>query len=178
MTGHNSQDERGATLVEFAIVMPLLLLIMISVVEVGVALRDRFAVVSAVQDGARIAAFQGNDPAADCTAVEAMATFFGSDVADVDRIEIFKADGNGNQIPGATNTYTYSSGDPTTCASWSKSVSWPSTSRQVIVGGSPLDIVGVRVRYERSWITGFPPFDGEFTINESAINRVEPEAFG
>ena len=27
------------------------------------------------------------------------------------------------------------------------------------------------------WVTGFPPFRGSFTIEESTITRVEPEAF-
>jgi hypothetical protein len=170
-------SERGATLIEFSIVMPLLLLIMIAVMETGIALRDRFVVASAVGDGARVAAFQGNDPDADCSVLAAMAGYFGDDLDQVGQIEIFKADSNGNQIPSATNSYSHSAGDPTDCDTWSKSVKWPSTSRQVFVGSTALDIVGVRVEYERSWITGFPPFSGEFTIDESAVNRIEPEAF-
>jgi hypothetical protein len=29
----------------------------------------------------------------------------------------------------------------------------------------------------RDWVTGFPPFRGSFTIDESTITRLEPQAF-
>jgi hypothetical protein len=55
------------------------------------------------------------------------------------------------------------------------------TSRQVAVsatgGGSTLDIIGVRVILDREWVTGFGPFSGSMTVDESTITRMEPEVY-
>jgi hypothetical protein len=48
----------------------------------------------------------------------------------------------------------------------------------VVVGGpDDLDIAGVRIVFDHSWITGFPPFSGTFTINEATVSRLEPEEY-
>jgi hypothetical protein len=49
--------------------------------------------------------------------------------------------------------------------------------RNVTVGSTSLDIIGIRIQYERPWVTGFPPFSGDFTVDQSSITRMEPEAF-
>ena len=63
-------------------------------------------------------------------------------------------------------------------ANWSVITPWPSTSRQTTVGPTaPLDIIGVRIRMPRNWISNFPPFTGSYTIDERSILRMEPEVF-
>jgi hypothetical protein len=93
------------------------------------------------------------------------------------RIQINKADSAGNQITAKTNTYTYTGTDPSDCADWTAVVNWPSTSRQTLVGTTPLDIIGVRLIVEHDWMTGFPPFTGSFDVDEATIIRLEPEAY-
>lgn len=81
--------------------------------------------------------------------------------------------------------WTYTGGDPDSCElpidptdSWSHgAIAYTPGSRQTTVGSTPLDIIGVRITLDRSWVTGFPPFRGSFTIDESTITRLEPEAF-
>ena len=49
------RSERGANLVEFAIVVPLLLLILAGVVDFGYAFHDYIIITNAAREGARVA---------------------------------------------------------------------------------------------------------------------------
>lgn len=57
------RDERGAALVEFAFVLPILVLFVFGIVEFGRAYSARIELTSAVREGARAGAL-GNDPVA------------------------------------------------------------------------------------------------------------------
>lgn len=154
---------------------------MIGILEVGVAFYDYLTVERATLEGVRMASFTGRAVDADCTAVQGIVASLPSGFLDrIDRIEIYRADANGNQILGQTNTWQYNGGvDPLDCGlSWIVFESWPSTGRQTVSGPSaPLDIIGVRVRMPRTWISSFPPFVGGYTIDERSILRMEPEVF-
>ena len=52
------RGERGTAAVEFALVLPLLLVITLALVQVGLLVRDRLLVESAARAGARAAALQ------------------------------------------------------------------------------------------------------------------------
>lgn len=176
----NNRD-RGATLIEMSLALPVLLLILISIFELGGAFRDYLTVSNSVRDGVRILTAKGDDPDADCQALLAAVetlTLAGR-FDDLQRIEIYKADSNGNQIgPGSTNTYTFVFGDPTDCDDWNgyPGTNYPPPSRYVLAGGAtPLDIVGMRIVYHHPWFTQFPPYSGFIEVNETVISRVEPE---
>lgn len=174
--------DEGATLVEFAIVLPLLLLILFAILELGLAFRDVLTTSSAVRQGTRMLSALGNDPDADCEAVIATAERLVGigNINNLDRIEIYKAESNGEQSsdPDYTNTYRFVGNDLTDCSDWTATTPWQSTSRGVVVGtGYELDLIGMRVIYTHDWITGFPPFSGSFTIDETTISRLEPEEF-
>ncbi len=53
----------GSAVVEFAVVVPLLVLLLLAVVQVGLALQVRSTLQSAAAEGARVAAVSGGDPA-------------------------------------------------------------------------------------------------------------------
>jgi Flp pilus assembly protein TadG len=55
--------DRGSATVEFALVLPLVLVVVLGLVQVGLVVRDRLLVESAARAGARAAAVQ-DDPAA------------------------------------------------------------------------------------------------------------------
>ncbi len=178
--------ERGATLVEAALVFPILILIVMGTLEIGLAFKDYLTVSYISREGARLGALAGDDPAADCAILRGIGGLATSgDLARIDEIQIFKADeGSGNQ--GLTNTATYVPGnDPTVCNvpstpadGWDiNPVNWSPTSRQTTVGSDALDIIGVRVIMTRSWVTGFPPFRGTFQVDETTLTRLEPKAF-
>jgi hypothetical protein len=176
------KNEGGATLIEAAIIMPIMILIMMATLEIGLAFKDYLTVSYGTREGARVGALAGNDVNADCAIVHSVLDIIGgaSSMDRFQKLQIFAADPDtGNQIIAKTNTWTFVGNDPYDCANdWTIDENWPSTSRKVLFGpSSELDIIGVRVEYTHNWITGFPPFSGSFTVDEQTITRLEPEAF-
>ena len=181
----SSKRERGANLVELALVVPIIILVVIGILEVGVAFRDLLTVSNAAKEGVRLVAAMGDDPTTDCVVLVKTSSALASSVslADLVNIEIFKAkpDGTPSQM---TNIYTLIGSDPTDCTHWSPnpldidSLIWSPLARNVTVGPSDdLDIAGVRVTYTHKWITGFPPFVGSFVLDEATVSRLEPEEY-
>lgn len=186
--------ERGATLIEAAVIMPLLLLLVVAIMELGLAFKDFLSVSYISREGARIAALAGDDMAADCAIVSGLGDLIApGDLDRIREIQIYKADPN-TGAQGATNRAVYNPGeDPTICTAptggapndgWSITYlggGYPPTSRGVAVsattGGANLDIIGVRVLLDRHWVTGFGPFSGSSTVDESTITRMEPEVY-
>jgi hypothetical protein len=172
--------EEGATIVEFAIVMPLLILLMIGILEVGVAFYDYLTIERATLEGVRTASFTGKTLEADCLTIKTIVDELPGGFLDrIQQIEIYRADQAGNQEIGSTNIWQYLSGDPTDCLnSWNPQILWLPGARYTTAGPSqPLDIIGVRIKMPRNWISNFPPFIGGYTINEASILRMEPEVF-
>lgn len=170
-------------------VFPLLILIIIGTVEIGLAFKDYLAVSAMSREGARIAALAGQDLEADCAVLEGIANIATQgDISRLSSVQIYKAaEGTGNQ--GVTDRWTYNGGDPHECDGvtpngvpdgWTRTAAGypPGSGRNITVSSTtPLDIIGVRVQMNRSWFTGFPPFRGSFTIDETTITRMEPGAF-
>lgn len=50
---HREQRERGASLIEFAIILPLLLVVLFGIVEFGFILYDKVMITNAAREGAR-----------------------------------------------------------------------------------------------------------------------------
>lgn len=183
-----TREDRGATIVETAIVFSIIVLVVISILEIGLFFKEYLSVGAFSREGARIAAVAGQDDNADCAVLRGIAGLAGAgDLNRITSIQIFKAaEGTGAQ--GATNTWQYIHGeDPDDCNgvsdpndAWSLvgGHNYPPASRNTTIGATPLDLVGVRITLDSAWVTGLPPFAGSFTINESTITRVEPTAFG
>ena len=180
------ENSRGATLVEAAMVFPILILLIMSTLEIGLVFKDYLTVSYISREGARVGALAGNADEADCAILRGIGTVAtAGDLARIKEIQIFQANENGAQ--GATNLAVYVPGrDPEICNvpaqpsidAWRfTNINWDPEGRQTIVGNEKLDIIGVRVVLTRSWVTGFPPFRGTFDIDESSISRLEPRAF-
>jgi hypothetical protein len=176
--------QQGATIIEAAIVFPLLILIIMGILEIGLAFKDYLTVSYISREAARVGALAGDDADADCAILEAIGTVAtGGDLARISSIQIFKADVNGAQ--GVTNYAVFDGGDPSLCNvpaqpsdTWTiNPIGWVATSRQTVVGVDPLDIIGVRIIMTHDWITNFMPFRGSITIDESTITRLEPKVF-
>jgi len=180
-------DNRGSTLIEAAVVFPVIILVIMGTIEIGLAFKDFLTVGALSREGARVAALAGRDSEADCAVLIGLGTLATpSDLDKIDDVQIYRAaEGTGTQ--GVTNTWVHNPGeDPSQCNlpaqlndGWSMvgATNYPPGSRNTTVGSTPLDIIGVRVTMTRSWVTGFPPFRGSFTLDETTITRVEPEAF-
>ena len=179
-----SRGEKGATLVEAAIILPVLILLVVTIMELGLAFKDFLTTDFAAKEGARVGALAGNDINADCDIIQSVvAGYSASDFADLQGVTIFRVDDSGNAVGGTSNTWTFANNpgdDPTDCADWSQSapLAWPPMNRKVSLGpGDDLDILGITIDTRHEWITGVPPWNGQMTIVRTAIQRLEPEAF-
>jgi Flp pilus assembly protein TadG len=173
------ENSRGATMVEAAMIFPLMILLTVTLLELGLAFKDFLTISFTARDAARVGSLAGNDPEADCDIIQSIvAAYSASDLAGVE-IHIFKAnEGTGDPEIGKVNTWTLTSGDPTDCTDWTVLEFWPSTTRQVNVGPSTkLDILGVEIDTTHTWITGLPPWRGTIDVSRTALQRLEPEAF-
>ncbi len=188
---HPSPDaprERGAALTEMALLLPILLLLVLGVFELGAAFKSYLTTSNAVREGTRILSARGTDETADCVAlvkaVEALT--LANNLDNLVEIVIFEADpANGEPIEATKNRYSYAGGDPTVCTtpspncgSWTCSIGQPPGDRDALVSASVSpDLIGMQIIYRHNWLTGFPPFNGFIMIDEQTISRLEPEGF-
>jgi Flp pilus assembly protein TadG len=69
----DARGERGSAVVEFALVLPILLMVTLAVVQVGLVARDQLMVVQASRAGAREAAVSAEEETVRAAAVHAAA---------------------------------------------------------------------------------------------------------
>lgn len=66
---HNITSERGQTMTEFAIVLPILVVLLFGIIQFGIAFNNYVTITDAARAGARKAAVsrQSGNPVGDCT---------------------------------------------------------------------------------------------------------------
>ena len=135
---------RGQAIVEFSLILPVFLLILMGMLEYGSAIDHRTAMAYAVREGARVGASLangGSNPSrVDPLIVAAVQRGLTNPilVENIVSIEIFKASASGQTTGTSINVYDRDGnavGSP----------GWPATSR---VSGTNGDSIGVRVRYD------------------------------
>ena len=178
------RTERGASLVEVGLLLPLLLILAIGLSEVAFLVVDYLTVSNSAREGARTGGAaanfnQGGIDADDLilSAVEESAcnlTF-----GDIEEVRIFKANANGDPIVGSINIYS-----PTAAPACDSSVTnlgcdngcpWLASSRDRVP--PTLDTIGVEVTFSHTDVTGLFPFP---TVDwkETAIMQIEPDTRG
>lgn len=175
------REERGATLVEAALVYPLLFLLLFGIVEFGLAFKDYLTVSHAARDGARAGATYGNNPAADILILEdvhrALSTVGMSDGI---QVKIFNPLGG----TGTSTTYRYQPNEHASC-DWVPcpdprlssppyvKPTWDPLVRDVTAPFT--DRIAVEVTYTHQWITGFILDETDFTAEADFL--IEPQVF-
>jgi Flp pilus assembly protein TadG len=106
-----STDHEGSAAVEFALVLPLVLLILLALVQVGVLARDQLVLTQASRAGAREAAV---DPSAEAVDEAVRDAAVGLD-HDRLRVEIVRAGAQGSPV---TVSLTYEAPVAATLAGW------------------------------------------------------------
>ncbi len=103
-----SVGSEGQTLVEFALVFPVFMLLVIAVIEFAFVFSGMLGISYATRDAALLAAEAGSSPGADCVIIKAVdqAVSPPADDSRIQAIVIYRADLNGVEIPGASNTWT------------------------------------------------------------------------
>jgi Flp pilus assembly protein TadG len=186
-------DRRGQTLVEFALVIPLFLILSLAVVEFAFVFNAVLATNFSTRTAALLAAEAGSGVGADCVILQSVESEVGAP-ADRNRIvsvQIYWADTNG--IQKGSNVTAYSRTGSTTCTyvdgstvtvPYTRTVNgYAEADRCNILAGCPgghtgLDTVGVRVQYSHLWKTplhNFLPGSGTgFLFERSNAMRMEP----
>lgn len=171
---------RGQAIVEFALILPLFLILLVGMLELGIAFDHRNAMAYAVREGARVGASLGNggsQPSEVNPAILAAVQRGLTDpilVENITSIEIFQADTSGEPVAGKIDTFDRDGNLIGTSG-------WPPTSR---VPGLNGDSIGVRVVYDFRpqtplgsllglFINGNPPYT-TIRMTDKTVMKLEP----
>lgn len=189
------RDQRGQAVLEFALLVPpLLLILVLGMVEIGSALSHNMTIASSTREGARMGSNLANGGGAlGCSAgqspnaasvdpriiaaVEKILTGTGAlvSLSDVTELRIFKATATGAETTGVVNRWVYTpgagpviDGDPLDFSP-TGTTGWAACSR---VNTLPADSVGVTVMYTyraRTPLRVLMPFLGTMQMSDKTV---------
>lgn len=168
--------ERGASMVEFALVAPLFFAVIFGGIEVGLMFRTYLGVENLSRSAARIASIERDNLGADDLILTRIATQAGPLQGDVTRIVIFNAPTLDSEVPAGCangvplagcNTYTVIDGDVLAqLGSGGGGGFAPNTRRP------GQDNVGIYIEVEYQFATGF--FD-TLTLSTTTVEVIEQD---
>lgn len=166
---------RGQAMVEFALVLPLFLLVFFGFVEFALINTSIAGYNFAAKDGARIGSLLGRtDSTVDTQIVNDIRVHVaGIVMAQPVQIEVFKADTGGNPVSGSggiiENVYDIN-GNPI------GTQSWPVNLRNDTLLDA--DYLGVRITFKYTYITAYVSGgNASLTLTASSVQRIEPQDF-
>ena len=178
--GRGSQGRRGQTVVEFALLLPILLVLFFAVLEGSLLLLTVGGVRYAAAQAATQAAELGNATYADTQqsssgptgAVQAIKSSPGvTALGTVTEVDIYRlAQQSNGQLtvdPNAYNRYRLDGS--------SISVTWPPSSRNVRNGSS--DYLGVTIYYQYQWQSGQVLGATALQLSQTFDARIEPQRY-
>ena len=176
---------RGQAMVEFALILPLFLILLMGMLEFGIVFNHRNAMAYAVREGGRVGASLGNggsQPSGVDPAILAAVQRGLTDpilIENIASIEIFAADTSGAPIAGKIDKYDRA-------GTLIGVAGWPATSRTPpgLVAGNVGDSIGIRVVYDFRpqtplgtllglFINGNPPYT-TIRMTDGAVTKLEP----
>jgi len=95
-TSRQPEDERGAVIVEMAIIAVILMLLLFGIVEGGLAFRAKLGLSNSADEAARRGSVAANDPFADWQILQQVLEHSSDGGSSIERVVIFKADATGN----------------------------------------------------------------------------------
>ena len=187
----SSRSGRGQALVEFALVFPLFIVLLLGIIEFAFLFNALLSVNYSARDAALAAAEAGDVVGANCVIVDSVDAAVSAPASDnrIVKVEIYQATPNGVMI-GAPTVYTR--GGTTTgaaCGTTGLSIAYqrtsngyPETNRCTILAGCgvghvTVDNVAVRVTYTHTYVTPLQNFLGggtTLTFDRSSVMRMEP----
>ncbi len=171
--------DRGATIVEAAIVLPLLFLVLFALVEFGMAFKNNLSVGHGAREAARAGATFGTDPHANflmLKEIEGVMDPVG--IAEGLQVRIY------DPVNGDFDDYTFDDGygfgcnwdpcpDPDAPIGTYVIPTWAPASRDI---SAPFtDRIGVRVTFTHKWITKLFATTSDFT--KDVDFQIEPQVF-
>lgn len=201
-TFRRRRDERGASAVEFALVVPLLLTFLLGTVELGMFMKDYVSMSSSARAGARAASAAADAGPGTCeasanpppctpasapglaqAAADTMQTAgMAMNSDDIDWVMIYSANSNG--YPGSGNTIP--SACPSKCVKyvWDSGLnkfryssgSWDSSTVNACLNDSGREAVGVILQGRHNWMSGLIGglMGGDKTMVERTVMQFEP----
>ena len=165
---------RGQTLTEFALVVPVLFLLIMGVLDGALLMFSVGTARYAAAEGSRLAAQLGNASTTDSQILTVVRnTVSGTQLFTVGEIDIYKLNqdqstGNLTQDPRYINRYKLD-GTPM------GPIPWPSSGRDV--GNGTSDFIGITINYTYTWKAGF--FSPLGPVRTTAISyvRLEPQSY-
>ena len=176
--------ERGQGLVEFALVLPILVVLIVSVGELGLIFGKMHSLGYASREGARTGAALALGKASDCTSTNrdpslVDATLIGAvqriltspdsgiSLAKIEQIRIFKATSTGGETPGTVSTWEYvgpnggpeiDPGPGVIRIDFDRTgvAAWPACTRKNSGTPAQIESIGVTVRYTYDFVTPLP----------------------
>ena len=182
----------GQSLVEFALLLPLFLTLMLSIIEFGFAFNAVLTVNFASRNAALTAAESGNADGTDCLILRKIEqnVALPTDRDNIERVEIYLANANGDEQgsstfyarDGGSTTCDFGDGVTVTVPYSLISDGYPVADRcntlAGCAGGRHLDLVGVAITYRHQWVTPVRAFiggnPGGFEFVRSNATRMEP----
>lgn len=178
MKAQSSRRHRwhGQALTEFAVVLPVFLLLFLGIIQFGLYTLAQSALIFATMQGTRAAALAGADPAANttiCAAIESALESSRLDPVNLGNVTIYS--GSGLSSPG-DNPSAHDVGTCTTAGAWTyataaDSTGWPPNVRGV---GASASAVGVHLSYTFHFV--IPWFGTTTQLQHSAILQIEGQS--
>jgi hypothetical protein len=184
-------DDVGQSLVEFALILPVLMLLIVGLVEFALAFNSRDSVFFASRDASMLAAEGGNIAGTDCVVLDRVDRDIVSPARPVrvQTVKIFWSDRNGVEQNGEENLYTrsgsttcnYGNGNTLTVPYTLTSSTYPESVRCDVLAGCSVshpgpDNIGVTVTYTHSWVTSVAKIAlSSLTFSLTSATRVEPQ---
>jgi hypothetical protein len=178
-------------LVEFALVLPVLLLAIAGMVEFALAFNSRDSVFFAARDASMLAAEGGTIVGTDCVVLDRIERDIVSPARPVrvQTVKIFWSDKNGAELSNTENLYTrsgsmtcsYGNGPSLTVPYSLTSGNYGESARCDVLagcGGAHVgpDNIGVTITYQHTWVTSIAKISlGAMTFNLTSATRVEPQ---
>lgn len=177
--------ESGATMVEFAIATPLVVLLVVGLIEFGFGFVDLQTVASATTSGARVGSAFGSGAGLDPlgpTADEIIQDAVSDGLSDlrssstVEQLWIYQSNESGDVVDeiNTTNKYVPDGSGGWTC---DNGCPWAASSRSTdlsrSIGLINRDYLGVRVIFKHAWVTGLVPWSPP-TWTDDAVVLLEP----
>jgi Flp pilus assembly protein TadG len=174
----------GQAMVEFAMMLPLLVVLAVGILEFGMLFKDHVGIHYAAREGARAGAAASRNPNADCTILRAVSTTMQTmPYDDLQRVRIFRAadDGTCADSPCLEDVY-YRAGSSSTCLEgWVVDrANWPPDGDPGRRNDPlPTDAIGVTVQFNHTFFLNFVPGTEVTTIaiEDTAYNQIEPLIF-
>lgn len=178
---HERERERGQSMVEFALVVPLLVLLLLAVIDIGQLLSSQDSVMYASRQGARLMGAYGSAPPPGSSATNPDTLILNTitetlrgdnmDLNNLQQVTLFKDDGS---TPVQACVYTFNNGTPSPDPK-----ATPAADGSLPCGtyGYPRrnngDYIGVSITYHYPGLTSF--YAGGATFADTTHTRINPQ---